>query len=164
MQNVKRGGTCCPILGRPARPNRGPKAKGRQTGQTRHRCPRGQQGSQGPGPAEAAGRRFVERTHESHGLVGAFCAWLPERNCCQADGAQARVREERGRGAPLLRPRVNLHRAALTRSRRGGARRPFSVRFQSRTRGTFAAASFLSHYRKRLGGPETSIGQKAASC
>jgi hypothetical protein len=32
-----------------------------------------------------------ERTHESHGLVGAFCAWIPERNCCQAVEAQARV-------------------------------------------------------------------------
>jgi hypothetical protein len=46
-----------------------------------------------------------------NGLVGAFCPWVSRRHCEQADGAQARVHEERGRGAPLLRPRLNPHKA-----------------------------------------------------
>jgi hypothetical protein len=74
------------------------KSKGRQTGQTRRRWPRGQQGSQSPKPAEAARRRFTERTHESHGLVGAFCPRVPQWRGRQEDEAEARVREERGGG------------------------------------------------------------------
>ena len=95
---------------RPAGPTAAQKPKGRQTGQTRRRCPRGQHGSQSPKPAEAAGRRFVERANESYRLVGTFCPWIPERSCRQEDEAQARVREERGRGAPLLRRKVNRTR------------------------------------------------------
>ena len=78
------------------------KPQGRQTGQTRGRCPRGQQGSQSPKPAEAAGQGFFERANESYRLVGAFCPWIPERICRQADEAPARVRQERERGARLF--------------------------------------------------------------
>ena len=78
---------------RPAGPTAAQKPKGRQTGQTRCRCPRGQHGSQSPKPAEAAGRRFVERANESYRLVGAFRPWVPQRRARQEDEAQARVRE-----------------------------------------------------------------------
>ena len=71
--------------------------KGRQTGQARRRCLRGQQGSQCPGVAEAVRRRFAERANESHGLVGAFCPWIPERNCCQAYGSRSRVAKSEDR-------------------------------------------------------------------
>ena len=79
-------------------------------------CPRGHHVRQSPKPAEAARRRFTERTHESHGLVGAFCLWIPERNYCQANEAQARVREERGRGAPLYRPKADSHNPCKQRA------------------------------------------------
>ena len=48
---------------------------------------------------------------ESHGLVGAFCPWFPERNCCQVHGSRSRVRQQRGQGAPLLSQRLNFHDA-----------------------------------------------------
>jgi len=48
---------------------------------------------------------------ESHGLVGAFCPWFPERNCCQVYGSRSRVRQQRGQGAPLLSQRLNFHDA-----------------------------------------------------
>ena len=87
------------------------KSKGRQTGQTRRRYPRGEQDSKSPGLAEAAELRFIERTYESHGLVGAFCPWILKRRRLQADEAQARVREERRGGAPLLSQGLNFYDA-----------------------------------------------------
>ena len=46
---------------------------------------------------------------KAHGLVGAFCPQVPPRRGRQADEAEARVREERGRGAPLQSQRLNFH-------------------------------------------------------
>ena len=108
------------------------KPKGRQTGQTRRRYPRGEQDSKSPGLAEAAELRFIERTYESHGLVGAFCPWIPQRLGEQADEAQARVREERERGAPLHRPRLKPAQNHLAKEPLGHRlRRLFSARFRS---------------------------------
>ena len=59
--------------------------------------------------------RFTERPHESYRLVGAFCAWVSQRHGEQEDEAQARVREERERGAPLLRPKLDSHNPSKQR-------------------------------------------------
>jgi hypothetical protein len=52
------------------------KPKGRQTSQACRWCPRGQQGSQGLGPAEATGRRFAEGADESYRLVDSVRGYL----------------------------------------------------------------------------------------
>jgi len=56
-------------------------------------------------PSEAAGWCFTERAFESHGLVGAFCPCVSERDGQPEDEAQARVHEERRPGAPYTVPR-----------------------------------------------------------
>src|SRR6516165_3540817 len=92
--------------------------------------------------SEAAGRPFTERANESYRLVGAFCPWLPQRRGRQEDEAQARVGEERRRGAPLLRPKGRLAQSIQTKSRRASSTAflgGLSSSFSSRTKGTFAS-------------------------
>jgi hypothetical protein len=84
-------------------------------------------------------------------VVSAFRAWVPQRRGRQKDEAHARVREDRGRGAPLLRPKVDSHNPSKQRAA-GPSSAAFLYSLSSQTRGAFAqAASFFSLYRKRLG-------------
>ena len=65
--------------------------------------PRGQQDQQGPGAAEAAGRRHSQGAHENDRLAGAFRTRLPVGYCRQEDGPYGNIHQGRGRGAQVLR-------------------------------------------------------------
>jgi hypothetical protein len=117
------------------------KPKGRRTGQACRHCRRGQQGSQSPKPAEAARRRFTERTHESQGWLAHSVRGFPSGIVAKRMRLVSAKSED---GSAAIPSKGRLAQPIQTKSRPA----VFLCSLSSRTRGAFArAASFLSPYR-----------------
>src|SRR5271157_972420 len=94
--------------------------------------PPGNQGRQGPRPAEANRGRHAEGSHKATRLAGAVGPWVPVRRGGQEDGADGHVHQGRGGGSPLLGQGLKVN-DSVPLGRRGSPRRLFFVRSQSRS-------------------------------